>query len=213
MPRPSGCGWWAGGLPWAPHSAVVTVQGRLAEAGLPSWPPPPLSVGSSCSWGVPQGIFGQTEPSGSAQACGGSLLERKAWGLAAGSDRLFPVLTSAWGTVHLSSRSFLVSPHLTHCDPPTPRLRSSPCSEPPPRAPVWCWNPLSPAAALPCASRAVNRPGPAESARPGGCVCAPGCVRAFLTSCLHDRVAVLLKAQSFAGNIFPSSSLEYRKHL
>lgn len=50
----------------SPCSALVTIchplPGRLAETGLPSRPPPPLAVGSTCSRGVPRGIFGRTVP-------------------------------------------------------------------------------------------------------------------------------------------------------
>lgn len=159
----------------SPCSALVTVchplPGRLAETGLPSRLPPPLAVGSTCSRGVPRGIFGRTVPKHPGPQSESSQEESP------GSGREVTVFAQCsrqpGARFHLCCSVPPRFPsHLTHRDPhsqvklismlrtaPHPRL---PCGAG--RSPLGALCHMPPSHACPVQSP----PGPAESARRSG---------------------------------------------
>lgn len=203
----------------SPCSALVTVchplPGRLAETGLLSRPPPPLAVGSTCSRGVPRGIFGRTVPKHPGPQSESSQEESP------GSGREVTVFAQCsrqpGARFHLCCSVPPRFPsHLTHRDPHSQvKLISMLRTAPPGSRAVLdraLWEPsvtCRPPTHVPCRVRPDLRSRHAGlGARglharwsAGTLVCihvgprARG-LGAFLTSCLHDRVAVLLKAQT-----------------
>lgn len=152
----------------SPCSALVTVchplPGRLAETGLPSRPPPPLAVGSTCSRGVPRGIFGRTVPKHPGPQSESSQEESP------GSGREVTVFAQCsrqpGARFHLCCSVPPRFPsHLTHRDPHSQVKLISMLRTAPPPAPARCWTEPS---GSPLSHAALPRMSRAESARTCG---------------------------------------------